>query len=218
MRLVILTCAVVATALAFSMRQELAASPAMWLGLCIPYALLAALAVYVLYEDGTLLERARFHWGDVSIGVVSAILLLCGAWLVRNVMFPPGSKETVWLFRLLLQLGNVQRAPLLAFVLLLLVLAEEVVWRGMVLDALTERFGSRIGWILAAFAYGSSHLPTLVTLSDPSAGANPLVVLAAFGCGLVWSFAAARLGRLPPVVISHLAFVYLAPPLMLSGW
>lgn len=218
MRLVVLACAVVATAIAFSMRQQMAASPAMWLGLCLPYALLAALAVHHLYEDGTLLDRTRFRWGDFSIGVIAAALLIGGAWVLRNVLLPPGSGASVWLFRLLLQLGNLQRTPLLAVVFLLLALAEELVWRGMVLDILTERFGSRVGWMLAAVAYAIAHLPSVVTLSDPVAGPNPLLVLAALGCGLVWSFAAARLGRLPPVVISHLAFVYFAPPLMLGGW
>jgi hypothetical protein len=37
---------------------------------------------------------------------------------------------------------------------------------------------------------------------------NPLLVTAAVGCGLVWSFLAAQVGRLTPVMISHMAFTY----------
>ena len=45
-------------------------------------------------------------------------------------------------------------------------------------------------------------------LADPTAGPNPLLVVAALGCGLFWSFTASILGRLPPVIISHMVFTY----------
>ena len=37
-------------------------------------------------------------------------------------------------------------------------------------------------------------------------GPNPLLVVAAFGCGIVWSFLRYRTGRLAPAVISHAIF------------
>ena len=92
--------------------------------------------------------------------------------------------------------------------LLLIAAAEEVIWRGMVLDLLSERFGSRRGWILAAFCYALASVPTIYALRDPVAGLNPLLVTAALGCGIIWSFLAARLGRLAPGLFSHLAFTY----------
>jgi drug/metabolite transporter (DMT)-like permease len=61
---------------------------------------------------------------------------------------------------------------------------------------------------LAALLYAGAHLPTLITLSDPTAGPNPLIVMAALACGIVWSFAAVILKRLPPVIFSHMAFTY----------
>jgi membrane protease YdiL (CAAX protease family) len=77
-----------------------------------------------------------------------------------------------------------------------------------VLDELTQRFGTRRAWPLAALCYGVTALPTLVTLRDAAAGYNPLLLTAAIGCGLVWSFLARLKGRLPPVVIAHGLFTY----------
>jgi hypothetical protein len=62
--------------------------------------------------------------------------------------------------------------------------------------------------VLLALAYGASMLPTLWLLRDPDAGLNPLLITAAVGCGLIWSFLAAQFGRLAPVIISHMAFTY----------
>jgi hypothetical protein len=56
--------------------------------------------------------------------------------------------------------------------------------------------------------YGGATIPTAFGLYHPDAGLNPLLVIAALGCGLVWSFMAARLGRLPPVILSHMTFTY----------
>ena len=71
-----------------------------------------------------------------------------------------------------------------------------------------DRLGSRRGWPLAALLYAVALLPSVYLLSDPSAGLNPLVVIAALGCGIVWSFMASLGGRLAPVIISHMAFTY----------
>jgi membrane protease YdiL (CAAX protease family) len=80
----------------------------------------------------------------------------------------------------------------------------------MVLDELTERFGSRKAWPLAALCYAFAALPTLYTLRAPLAGLNPLLVTAALGCGIVWSFLASIKGRLLPVIVAHCVFTYFA--------
>jgi hypothetical protein len=88
------------------------------------------------------------------------------------------------------------------------VVAEELVWRGFVLEELTERFGTRRGWLVAALLYALAALPTVYLQRDPVAGPNPLLVMAAFGCGIVWTFMAGRFGRLLPGVFAHLVFTY----------
>jgi membrane protease YdiL (CAAX protease family) len=165
----------------------------------------------VLWRNGTLIARFTPRWGDLSIGALTASVLLVASWVARGALAPGGTVRQAWLYRVYLQLGDpetLQHSILLTGCLLLTAAAEEVVWRGMVLDALTERFGSRRGWIFAALAYALSLSPTLVSLKDPVAGLNPLLVTAALGCGIIWGFLAARLGRLAPGVFSHMAFSY----------
>ena len=49
-------------------------------------------------------------------------------------------------------------------------------------------------------------MPTIWALRDKNAGYNPLIVVAALGCGLVWGFMARRFERLLPGMISHVLF------------
>jgi membrane protease YdiL (CAAX protease family) len=137
--------------------------------------------------------------------------LLLSSWGARAVLAPADSPRLAWLFRIYAQIGDpdmVQRSVLYTGVLLVIVICEELVWRSMVLDELTRRFGSRRAWPLAALCYGLTALPTLFTLRDPMAGLNPLLVTAALGCGIVWSFLASIKGRLVPVIIAHGVFTY----------
>jgi uncharacterized protein len=211
---VIVPILVVGSALGFAFRPELAGQPGMWLALALPYGALTAVALYRMMDDGTLLDRFRIRSGDITIAVTVAALLLGAAWGVQQLLLAPDSPRAAWAFRILLQLGSLGGATLPVAVVLLGAM-EEIVWRGLVLDALVDRLGSRRAWPLAAVAYAVAHLPTVVTLRDPEAGPNPLLVLAALGAGLCWSFAAARLGRLPPVILSHVVFGYFAPAMLL---
>ncbi|HTA88342.1 MAG TPA: CPBP family intramembrane glutamic endopeptidase [Polyangiaceae bacterium] len=197
--------------MAYGFREAAAGTPQFWLGVALPYVPLVALALHQMWQDGTLVDRLTPRWGDLSIGAVSMIVLLFASWAARRVLSPAGSARQAWLFHIYLQLGNpehLQRSTAYTLLILLLCAAEEIVWRGMVLGDLSARFGRRAALPLSALAYGVAALPTLWLLRDPSAGLNPLLVTAAVGCGLVWSFLAAQLGRLAPVVISHMAFTY----------
>ena len=215
MRLSLLVTAVIGLALGYSMRPSVAGSITMWLSLTVPYVALAGLAVYLMYKEGTLADRLRLRGGDATIGILLAGVLLCGAWVVKTYMTPPASPQAAWLFHISLQLGNMQRSSFALATVFVLAVAEEVVWRGLVLDSLMETFGERRAWPAAAGLYGLAHVATLFTLAAPGAGPNPLLAVAALGCGLFWTFAASRLRRLPPVLISHVVFSYFAPVLLL---
>jgi membrane protease YdiL (CAAX protease family) len=54
--------------------------------------------------------------------------------------------------------------------------------------------------------YAIAHVPTLWALKDINAGPNPVLVMAALGCGLVWGYMARRFERLVPGMISHVLF------------
>lgn len=211
MKGVALVVGVLAFAHGAAFRPTQAGTTGFWLWLLVPYAALTVLAAYVLWQKGTLWQRLAPRWGDLSLGAVSAMVLLMVSWLARSALAPAGTPRQAWLYRVYLQLGDpesLQRSLAFTLALLALPLAEELVWRGYVLDLLTERLGSRRGWIAATLCYAAVTLPTVVTLRDPNAGLNPLLPIAALGAGMVWSFLAARTGRLPPVIVSHMAFTY----------
>lgn len=213
MKRTLLTTALITAAMAFAFRLDMAGSPWFWVALAVPYAALAALAVHKLWDEGTLVDVLSPRWGDLSLGALTAAVLLLASFGARAVLAPAGSTRLGWLFRVYAQVGDpdvVQRSVLYTALLLFIVVCEELVWRSMVLDELTQRFGPRRGWPLAALCYGVTALPTLYTLRDPSAGLNPLLVTAAFGCGIVWTFLASIKGRLLPVIVAHGVFTYFA--------
>ena len=211
MKRTLLAVAVVTATYAAAFRLELAGQAAFFWAFGLPHLALAALAIHGFRRDGTLSERLSPRWGDLSLGALPAIALLIASWAARAVLAPSGTPRQAWLLRLYLMLGDpetLQHSVFLTGALLVIVLAEELVWRGMVLDELTERFGTRRGWVVAAALYAAAALPTVYTLRDPVAGLNPLLVIAAFGCGLVWTFLSGRCGRLLPSAVSHLVFTY----------
>ncbi|MFO7179866.1 MAG: CPBP family intramembrane glutamic endopeptidase [Pseudomonadota bacterium] len=202
---------VTAIAHGFAFRESLQGTTAFWLWIAVPALLLAALAVHHFWDTGTLGERLLPRWGDLSIGALTALVLLVASWVARGTLSPSGTVRQSWLYRVYLQIGDpeaLQTSAWLTSAILLVAAAEEIIWRGMVLDLLSARVGARRGWILAAVLYGLAMIPTLYTLRDPIAGPNPLLLIAALGCGIVWSFLAARLGRLAPGIFSHMAFAY----------
>ncbi|MBM4364018.1 MAG: CPBP family intramembrane metalloprotease, partial [Deltaproteobacteria bacterium] len=183
---------------------------AMWLALGLPHAAFAALHLRRLYRQGALTERLGLRRGDFTIGLLLGALIFAAAAAARHVGLGQDARGLAWLFRLSLQLGLDAPGPQLLAGLAALGALEELTWRGLVLDALEPAVGSRRAFAVTALLYAGAHLPTAWTLGDPAVGANPLLVLAAAGAGLPWSFAASMLGRLTPVVISHAAFSYFA--------
>lgn len=210
MRIPLLVTALVAATSAVAFRPAWFGRPWFWVSLLACYGVLAAVAIYRLWDEGLLRQVFALKRGDFSLGVVSGLLLLASAWLGQAVLTPEGTPQRMWLAYVHLLVGDPARlrhSILLTLALLTIAALEEVVWRYMVLDALMQRFGSRRAPPLAAFLYGVGLLPTSYTLSGV-AGPNPLLPLAALGSGLVWSFMGSLVGRLPPLIISHMTFSY----------
>jgi membrane protease YdiL (CAAX protease family) len=134
---------------------------------------------------------------------------------------PLESPHHAWLLRIYLVFGDpnaIQRSVPITLTLLSLAALDEIVWRGYALDALGERYGQRRAFLYSVLLYGAAALPTVVTLRDPVAGANPLWLLLSLGCGLFWAFLARLTGRLPPCIIAHWLFAYFsAVQFRLSG-
>ncbi len=196
-----------------------AGRPALFLALGVPYALFSALAIVRARRAGgadgaTAVRPLRLglRSGDVSFGCALALALGAASAGVRYLVLPRGSPAELWLVRIYLQFGEVPRERgaylVTAGAVVAVALLEELTWRGLVQSLLEERFGPRRAWLVGALLFGAAHLPTLWQLSAPGLGPNPLVVLAALGCGAVWGFCAGRLRRLGPSLASHALYTY----------
>lgn len=87
-------------------------------------------------------------------------------------------------------------APFLWVTLVLIVAAEEAFWRGVITRFATERLGTVLGIVAGAALYSAAHAAT----------GNPLLLGAAFGCGLYWGLLAAVSDDLTTPLVSHLVW------------
>ncbi len=183
----------------------------MWLAFGACQVPIAAVALRKLHADEDLRDRLLPRWGDISLGMGSALLLLACIWVARKSIAPDASSRHEWLTRAYEQAGDPDMlekywAPVLAAVIVVSAL-EEIGWRGLVMPTLEERLGTRLAWPVTGLLYGVTFLPTAWWLRT-DAGPNPLVVGAALLAGCVWSLLAARTQRLIPSILSHAVFVW----------
>jgi membrane protease YdiL (CAAX protease family) len=204
--------AVVAASMSVAMRQSVAGTPLVLLAPGVPYAVITVLAIVQMQRDGTLAEKLRPRSGDVTFGALVTVMLYMGAVAVRMFVAPNGSLRQLWISRIYDQIGDAealqQRVVYISLAVALVAILEEIAWRGYVFSLLEERLGTRRAWPFTAVLYAAAHLPSVFLLATPFGGPNPLVVLAALGCGLVWGLVVARTGRLPVALISHALFTW----------
>ncbi len=202
----------VAASMSIAMRPDLSGTVFVFLVPAVPYLLLTILALARMQREGTLAEKLKPRSGDLTFGFLVSLMLFFAALAGRKFLAPHGSVREGWIVRIYLQIGDpemLQRRMLAIGIAVAVVAAlEEISWRGYVYAMLEERLGTRRAWPAAAVLYAAAHLPTVMLLRDPFAGPNPLVVLAALGCGLVWGLVVARTGRLPVAIISHALFTW----------
>jgi membrane protease YdiL (CAAX protease family) len=87
----------------------------------------------------------------------------------------------------------------LGTVLPLMIVAEELVWRGVVQEALSRRLSPAAAVLLTSAAYAAGHAPV----------GRPMLVALALACGLYWSLLRAWTGSLVPGLLSHLIWDFL---------
>jgi len=215
---------VVATGVAahFAFQLERAGQPMFLLCIAAPTVVIAALGAVRAHLDGTLFgsrnsfdEGGGTGWlsvrsGDFSRGFGAAAVLFGAAWAFTKVVAPSGSDRESWLARLYLQLGDPgmlrKNVAFVVLAIIVMAVAEELVWRGLVTTLLAEVIGSRRAWVWAAVLYALAHAPTIWALRDPVAGPNPVLVAAALAAGLLWGFMARRFERLLPSIFAHVLF------------
>lgn len=83
---------------------------------------------------------------------------------------------------------------------------EELFWRGLVQWGLVRRWGPGGGWAAATLIYGLVH----------AAAANVMLIIAATVAGAFWGLLYLRIGRIAPLIVSHVLWdltVFLLLPL-----
>jgi membrane protease YdiL (CAAX protease family) len=211
MKIVALVFASVLLMSAIALKPEWGGSYKLWGALLGVYGGWSGFALYRMWNEGTLKAILTPRRGDFAIGAAAAFVLLLGSWLARARIAPPGSEAQAWLAYVYLLIGDpnvLQRSLLLTASLLLVATFEEIVWRVLVLDQLMQRLGARRAWPISALLYALALAPTAYTLRAEPLGYNPLLPLAALGCGLVWGLMGRLFGRLWPMAFSHMVFSY----------
>lgn len=201
------TTAVVSAAFHFALSPEMRAKGAPFAIIGGVYAVFAVLAVLRLRRMNNL-ATIRPRGGDISLAAAVAGALWGLGYAASKVVMTAGSPREGWLVNVYLLLGNPGAATSWTTSVAIFFVggAEELAWRGLVLDSLEGRLGPMRAALVTSALWAVAHVPTIYRLGDVISGHNPLLVLAAFGCGLVWSFLRYRTGRLAPAVISHAIF------------
>jgi len=216
-KLPLVVTAIVAVLVAFSLRSGLESQVVMWATLLGGHVALGAFAVARLRQKGVLASVLKLHRGDPSRGVITGLGLLAAGWLIRGALIGPGSPQQAWVFNVHVRIGDIEGAAGATACLLGMVVLEELVWRGLVLRELVDRLGRGRAIGLSGLLYSAAQAPTLVTLGDPVAGPNPLLALAALGCGLIWAYLAATSERLWSSLVSHAVFSYFGAAWLLGS-
>ncbi|MDI3299147.1 MAG: type II CAAX endopeptidase family protein [Bacillota bacterium] len=161
-----------------------------WLLMSLTQAALIALSLGLA---GCPFEHRRPTRGDLALGAGSAVLLYAlfalGNLLSRRLL--PGAGLQIGA---IYAIRNGTPAWLIALLLLLVIgPGEEIFWRGWVQRHLAARLGENGALAATVVLYAGIHLVT----------GNPMLILAAFTAGLVWSLMYRLFHRLWPNVISH---------------
>lgn len=129
----------------------------------------------------------------VLMGLLAAAILAGATYLLYPPvvhLWPPMAQDVAGLYAAF-------RAPsplVAALALPLVVVGEELVWRGAVQSACARSFGEVPGVLLAALAYALAIAPF----------GSPALVVVSLACGLGWGALRAVSGSLVPTLIAHL--------------
>ena len=134
-----------------------------------------------------------FVWGDVALGLASAVLLWGIFWVcneLSRLIFSFADNEVNAIYAL--RTGN---NPWIVGIILMSVIgpAEELFWRGTVQRAMEAKWGRVTAFFAATAAYALVHVWSL----------NLMLIGAAAVCGGYWALIYAWRRNLTAVIISH---------------
>jgi membrane protease YdiL (CAAX protease family) len=178
---------------------------------CATSACISLFALVAMRERGRILARLLPRWGDLSMGTVSALVLVIVTWAGRTLLAPQGTPRQAWLVQVYYLLGDtwrIQENAALPWLVTLSSMLDEVVWRGWIQDGLGDLMPQWRAWLLTAGLYGLHATPTVFALQDPVEGLNPLILALALAGGLLWGYLTYATGRATAALLAHAGFTY----------
>lgn len=162
-----------------------------WLGMTVAMGALLPLAL--LFRAAR--SRLRPTAFRVAAGLAGGVLLygLTRAGTALLSLAWPGWESGA---RSLMAWRGDHSGPFLLATLVPIILSEELLWRGVVLRFAEERWGRPAGLAAGALLYAAAHAVTL----------NPVLLLAAFCCGLFWGWLFLATDDLTAPFVCHLAW------------
>ena len=161
----------------------------------------ALLSVLALLLDRKYLERLKL---DLSSGVTQKVFFGLFSALLLYAIFGVGNLISVWVFSdaaayissvYELKLGT-QLNSIVVLLALIIAPGEEIFWRGFIQHSFEEKQGEFRAIFFTAFLYTLAHIASL----------NPMLLAAAFVCGIFWGFLYSWKKSVLLNVISHIAW------------
>lgn len=161
-----------------------------WIGISSA-ALLLGTGVLCSRRGASVRAQLRPSRRHIAVGTIAGLVMVGATWVLFPIalrLVPQVLPETAALYG-----AFGQATPWKLALMSLVILGEEVVWRGAVQGTLGRRTG-RFAVVLAALAYGAAHLPV----------GSLLLAVVALCCGLYWGLLAALTRSLVPPLLAHL--------------
>ncbi len=180
-----------------------------WLLMTINTVMLSAISFYF---GGVPCRINEFNARNIAIGILSAALLYGVFWAGHNILIMANEytgllpQRAENLSSIYANKGNVPPALIGLLLVFPIGFGEEIYWRGFIQKYFQGRRGKWAAFVITVLLYTGVHLPT----------ANPVLILAAFICGIFWSGLYLLVGSLVPVLISHMVwdpFIFIIFPI-----
>lgn len=162
-----------------------------WKGMTMAMGVLLAGALSVRAVRSRLVPTLPRVALGVGAGLVLYGLTRLGVWILQPI-WPAWETHA----RTLSAWKTGYSAPFLAVTLVMIIVAEEALWRGVISRFFQERLGHAMGIVAGAVFYAGAHLMTM----------DPLLLGAAVGCGLFWGLLYAATDDLTAPIASHLVW------------
>ncbi|OGL42229.1 MAG: hypothetical protein A2161_06665, partial [Candidatus Schekmanbacteria bacterium RBG_13_48_7] len=160
-----------------------------------------------------LFEKKEINLRNIIIGIALAILLYIIFWTGNKFIIFLSSLKPGLVPERIENLNSIyaNRGMFSSYVISALLFfpigfGEEIFWRGFIQRFLTGKWNPLVAITVTTFLYVMVHVPT----------GNPILILAAFTCGLFWGSSYRLSGSIIPVLVSHMVwdpFIFVIMPI-----